>query len=82
LHILEPEASGRFIEHAPLLPLKDCTVTDPAKLKEALEVKRRGYAIVDQKLELGLRVVAVTTEVSVDVPWPLQAPAPSTALQP
>ncbi|WP_281270825.1 IclR family transcriptional regulator domain-containing protein, partial [Meiothermus luteus] len=44
----------------PLRPLTPHTLTDPVRLRQELErVRRQGYALVDQELELGLRSVAV-----------------------
>src|SRR3984957_12523834 len=55
-------------EAAPLEPLTDRTVTDPARLRELLaQVAEQGYAIVDQELEEGLRAVAVPIRGATDV---------------
>jgi IclR family transcriptional regulator, pca regulon regulatory protein len=45
-----------FLARTTVAPATDNTLTDPAELREAiLEVRRLGYAIVDQELELGVR---------------------------
>ncbi|QOV37752.1 helix-turn-helix domain-containing protein [Streptomyces ferrugineus] len=44
----------------PLRPLTPRTITDPAALASALsDIRARGYALVDEELEAGLRSVAV-----------------------
>jgi len=49
-----------YLAEADLAPITDRTVTDPARLKETVgDVRRHGYAIVDQELEEGLRAIAV-----------------------
>jgi IclR family transcriptional regulator, pca regulon regulatory protein len=48
-----------FLARAELLPLTGSTVTDPASLKQEIaRVRERGWAMVDQELETGLRSVA------------------------
>ena len=48
-----------YLAEADLAPITDRTVTDPARLKETVgDVRRHGYAIVDQELEEGLRAIA------------------------
>lgn len=55
-----PEEIDRFLSRAPLQRLTEYTVTDPGRLKAALrEVRDKGYAVVDQELELGLRAIGV-----------------------
>lgn len=50
----------RFMARSPLIKLTERTVADPQALKDDLRhVRRRGYAILDQELEVGLRAVAV-----------------------
>jgi IclR family pca regulon transcriptional regulator len=45
-----------FLTRTTVAPATDNTLTDPADLREAiLEVRRLGYAVVDQELELGVR---------------------------
>jgi IclR family pca regulon transcriptional regulator len=45
-----------FLARTTVAPATDNTLTDPAELRDAiLEVRRLGYAIVDQELELGVR---------------------------
>ncbi|AKH42920.1 IclR family pca regulon transcriptional regulator [Altererythrobacter atlanticus] len=54
-----------YLGRTSLTPLTGKTVTDPRRLLTILEgVKRDGYAIVDQELEIGLRSVAVPVESS------------------
>lgn len=49
-----------YLARVSLKPLTPRTVTDPAVLREVLsDVRRRGYALVDQELEAGLRSVGV-----------------------
>ena len=49
-----------YLSGAPLEAYTDHTVTDPDAFKKlAGEVRRQGWALVDQELELGLRSVAV-----------------------
>jgi IclR family transcriptional regulator, pca regulon regulatory protein len=66
---LPPAELERYLaEAAPLAPLTDRTVTDPARLRELLaQVAEQGYAIVDQELEEGLRAVAVPIRGAADV---------------
>jgi IclR family pca regulon transcriptional regulator len=48
-----------FLERAELRPLTDGTLTSAAALREELaRVRRQGWALVDQELEVGLRSVA------------------------
>jgi IclR family transcriptional regulator, pca regulon regulatory protein len=48
-----------YLAEADFAPMTDRTVTDPERLREILsEVRRQGYAIVDQELEEGLRAIA------------------------
>ena len=60
LAALTPAELEHYLEEtAPLAPLTDRTVTDPARLREIVaQVADQGYAIVDQELEIGLRSVA------------------------
>jgi IclR family pca regulon transcriptional regulator len=45
-----------FLARTAIAPATDNTLTDPGALREAIvEVRRQGYAIVDQELELGVR---------------------------
>jgi IclR family pca regulon transcriptional regulator len=49
-----------FLGRAKLIKLTGRTVSEPRELKAVLAaVKRNGYAIVDQELEIGLRSIAV-----------------------
>lgn len=49
-----------FLSGVPLEAYTDHTVTDPDALREITgEIRRQGWALVDQELELGLRSVAV-----------------------
>jgi IclR family pca regulon transcriptional regulator len=56
-----PEAVlDAFLAEGPLARFTDRTVTDAAELKRRLaEVRRQGYAVVDQELEEGLRSISV-----------------------
>ena len=48
-----------YLAEADLAPMTNRTVTDPKRLREVVdEVRRQGYAIVDQELEEGLRAIA------------------------
>jgi IclR family transcriptional regulator, pca regulon regulatory protein len=50
----------RYLVSAELRPLTDRTVTDPGRLRaEIAEVRRQGYALIDQELEVGVRSIAV-----------------------
>jgi len=55
-----PEAElDAFLATNALEPLTDATICDPAALREELDrVRRRGWALVDEELEVGLRSVA------------------------
>jgi IclR family transcriptional regulator, pca regulon regulatory protein len=58
-HLSEQELNV-FLEDAGLEQLTDRTVTDPAQLRVLLdEVRTKGYALVDQEVEEGVRSVAV-----------------------
>nr|WP_314543055.1 IclR family transcriptional regulator C-terminal domain-containing protein [uncultured Massilia sp.] len=49
-----------YLARTTLLPRTERTITDPARLRAVLEqVRRDGYAVNDQELELGLRSIAV-----------------------
>ena len=69
LAALTPAELEHYLEEtAPLAPLTDRTVTDPARLREIVaQVADQGYAIVDQELEEGLRAVAVPIRGATDV---------------
>jgi IclR family transcriptional regulator, pca regulon regulatory protein len=57
---LPPEEQEACIERIDFTPMTDRTVRSPEKLRQILKlVRRNGYAIVDQELELGLRSMAV-----------------------
>jgi IclR family pca regulon transcriptional regulator len=48
-----------FLAGARLEAFTDRTITDPVRLREAIEtVRHNGWALVDQELEIGLRSVA------------------------
>ena len=50
----------RYLASVRLFPLTQWTITDPAKLRaEILQVRRQGWAMVDEELEEGLRAIAV-----------------------
>jgi IclR family transcriptional regulator, pca regulon regulatory protein len=68
LAALPPDELDRYLAQAPLEPLTDRTVTDPARLRELLaQVAEQGYSIVDQELEEGLRAVAAPIRGATDV---------------
>jgi len=49
-----------YLASVTLAPITTHTVTDPDALRaELLRIRRHGYALVDQELEVGLRAVAV-----------------------
>ncbi|MEU5317449.1 IclR family transcriptional regulator C-terminal domain-containing protein [Streptomyces sp. NPDC021056] len=57
-HLPDEERESR-LARADLRPLTPRTITDPDRLRAELEkVRARGYAVVDQELEEGLRSVA------------------------
>jgi IclR family transcriptional regulator, pca regulon regulatory protein len=63
---LPPEEQEACIARIHFTPMTDRTVRSREKLRQILKlVRRNGYAIVDQELELGLRSMAV----------PIQSPA-------
>ena len=58
-HLPEAELDA-YLARTPLLARTERTVTDPARLRALLaEVRRDGYAVNDEELELGLRSIAV-----------------------
>jgi IclR family transcriptional regulator, pca regulon regulatory protein len=68
LAALAEDAFERYLAEATLEQLTAHTVTDPRKLRGIVrEAGRRGYAIVDQELEEGLRAVAVPIRGAPDV---------------
>ena len=57
---LPPARLEQYLSRAKLTRLTNRTVSTPVELKRALaEVRRQGYAIIDQELEIGLRSIAV-----------------------
>lgn len=57
---LDDDALDAYLQRVPLTPLTSQTSTDAATLREQIvAVRARGYAVVDQELELGLRSLAV-----------------------
>lgn len=57
---LAPAEAERFLARAEPEPITAHTIVDRARLAEELaRVRTRGYALVDQELELGLRAIAV-----------------------
>jgi IclR family pca regulon transcriptional regulator len=57
---LPPAQLDQYLSRVKLTRLTNRTVTTAAELKRVLaEVRRDGYAIVDQELEIGLRSIAV-----------------------
>lgn len=60
LAALPEEHLGAYLERVELRPLTQRTVTDKGRLKASLaETRTRGYCLVDQELEDGLRSAAV-----------------------
>lgn len=58
-HLPEPDLDA-YLARTALLPKTERTITDPAALKRVLAgVRRDGYALIDEELELGLRSIAV-----------------------
>jgi IclR family pca regulon transcriptional regulator len=58
-HLPESEQEVRLAK-ASLVPLTKSTITDLARLRHALsEIRRSGYSLVDQELEVGLRSMAL-----------------------
>lgn len=48
------------IDHADLTPRTPHSLTDPTEIMEQVEqARRRGYAVIDQEIEMGLRSIAV-----------------------
>jgi IclR family pca regulon transcriptional regulator len=57
---LSADELNRFLDTCPLHPILPSTITDAAAFREELaRVRRDGYALVDQELEVGLVAVAV-----------------------
>lgn len=49
-----------YLERVKFKPLTPYTITDPEELKtELAKTKQRGYSLVDQEAEIGIRVIAV-----------------------
>jgi len=68
LAALPEDELDRYLEEAEFQAYTSRTVTDPGKLREIIaEVRRQGYAIVDQELEVGLRAMAVPVRGAADV---------------
>jgi IclR family pca regulon transcriptional regulator len=58
-HLPEAELDA-YLARTALLPKTEHTVTDKERLREVLaQVRRDGYALIDEELELGLRSIAV-----------------------
>lgn len=56
---LSEDELERYLAEAEREPFTSRTQTDPGRLREVIrEVRRQGYAIVDQELEEGLRAIA------------------------
>src|ERR671937_278378 len=59
LAALPPDQLDRYLAEADLERWTDRTITDPDRLRASLnDVRQRGWALVDQELEIGLRSVA------------------------
>jgi IclR family pca regulon transcriptional regulator len=60
LAYLPPEQLDAYLEHTRLRPMTPNTIVNQKRLREVLAgVRRDGYAINDEELELGLRSIAV-----------------------
>jgi len=60
LAALSPEEAAQRLAARPLEARTPKTVTDPARLEELLaDVRRKGFALVDEELEVGLVSIAV-----------------------
>jgi IclR family pca regulon transcriptional regulator len=58
-HLPDAELDA-YLARTELLPMTEHTITDPVRLREVLaQVRRDGYAINSEELELGLRSIAV-----------------------
>jgi len=58
-HLPDAELDAYFAR-VELKPMTEHTITDPARLREELaRVRREGYALINEELELGLRSIAV-----------------------
>ncbi|MBL8699478.1 MAG: helix-turn-helix domain-containing protein [Alphaproteobacteria bacterium] len=58
-HLPAGELDG-YLARVPLAPLTEKTITRRDELERALDqVRQRGYALVDQELEMGLRSISV-----------------------
>lgn len=60
LAALEPSEAEHILQNSLLLPRTDRTVVEPGRLMVLLDdTRRRGYAMIDQEVEIGLRSIAV-----------------------
>ena len=56
---LDDAALDRYLAGGPFTPYTPRTVTDPEQLREELaDVRKAGWALLDQELEIGLRAIA------------------------
>lgn len=63
LAALDPADARHILENSSLVARTDRTVTDPDTLVVLLEeIRRHGYALIDQEVEIGLRSIAVPLE--------------------
>jgi IclR family pca regulon transcriptional regulator len=63
LAALDPAEARHTLENSSLVARTDRTVTDPDALIVLLEeIRRHGYALIDQEVEIGLRSIAVPLE--------------------
>jgi IclR family transcriptional regulator, pca regulon regulatory protein len=63
LATLHEDDLSHYLETAEIRPLSDKTITRKSELREIItEVRQRGYSIVDQELEQGLRSIAVPVD--------------------
>jgi IclR family pca regulon transcriptional regulator len=57
---LAPDELDAYLARTTLAPMTPHTVTDPDRLRDVLaQVRRDGYAVNNEELELGLRSIAV-----------------------
>lgn len=63
LATLHEDDLSHYLETTEIKPLSDKTITRKSELREIItEVRQRGYSIVDQELEQGLRSIAVPVD--------------------
>ena len=66
---LPPDELDAYLATVDLVPLTSKTITDPKRLRAALgTIRNQGWALVDQELEDGIRVLAAPVRRGVDGP--------------